>query len=645
MEQIALLLYKDGQMTRQAKTLFQYSYSISIFLLPKMRDFMSFIRKSIFIILVLLQISFAQQLTIEKIEPPNWWTGMKLTSLQLMVYGKNLKDVSARFEPDGIKVVSVEKIENPDYAFINIRLPADLKPAEYKLILEKKGVSAEIAFPVLNREKGIRHQGFDQEDVIYLIMPDRFADGDKKNNNVSGFIDSLNREKQDGRHGGDIQGLINNLKYFQSLGVTSLWLTPLVENNTPMSYHGYGATDFYKIDPRLGSNKLYKTLVEEAHKNGLKIILDHVANHFHKNHSWMKSLPVPGWIHGSVENHLSANHHKMVFADPYRDSISIKKVSEGWFTDYLVDFNQADNFVKKYIIQNTIWWIEYTGLDGVREDTYPYADQKFLAEWASVILDEYPQLNIVGEVWTGEPAFLAPFQKGNKVRGFDSNLPSITDFGIRDRFYDFLTGNGTLFNIYETLTKDYLYSDPGMLVTFIDNHDISRGLFYAKGDIGKMKIALLLLLTSRGIPQIFYGTETNLSGGESHGKLRFDFPGGFEGDTLNYFNQTNLSSVQSDYFNYLKDLLSLRKKYKALSQGKLKHYPPENGIYVYFKEYKNEKFLVVVNEKSEGAELDLTKYDKYLVNKKAKDVLSGEEFIIEKNISVPPQSGAIYKIE
>jgi neopullulanase len=596
------------------------------------------------IIVIISRLGLAQPV-IDKIEPPNWWSGMKHNKIQLMVYGSDLSDVSVSFYPDGINLTSVENIENSSYAFINIQIPQELQPQSYKIILEKNGIKSEKEFPVLKREGGIRHQGFDHSDVIYLIMPDRFANGDPANDNAAGFIDSAGRNKQDGRHGGDIQGLINNLDYFNELGITTLWLTPLVENNTPMSYHGYGATDFYKIDPRLGSNELYKHFVAEAHQKGLKIIIDHVSNHFHRNHRWMKNLPVMDWIHGSLDNHLSANHNKMVFVDLYRDTSTIRKVSEGWFTSYLADLNQANDLVKNYIIQNTIWWIEYAGLDGIREDTYPYSDQRFLAEWARVILDEYPELNIVGEIWTGEPAFLSPFQKGSMIRGFDSHLPSVTDFAIRDRYYDFLTGRGTLFNIYETLTKDYLYSSPADLLTFIDNHDVSRGLFYAHGDMDKMKTALLLLLTTRGIPQLLYGTETTFTGGESHGTLRFDFPGGFPGDSINYFTKENLTREQLDYFSYIQKLLSLRKEHSALYGSDITHFPPENGIYIYFKSSDDEKFMIVINENNDERQITISDYNNYISNRKLRNMFSGEVTTPDKKLTIPPVTGIIYKIE
>jgi neopullulanase len=642
-DEIRLQFWSGVRVKSRQTSLFIFNFYI-YFSTANKEKLMSVIKYSYLIVFLLIRIISAQP-SIEKIEPPNWWSGMKMNQIQLMVYGSDLKDAKVSFEPPDIKINSISEIDNKGYAFVNIEIPENAADRNYKLIFEKNGRRTEKEFPLLKREAGIRHQGFDQSDVIYLIMPDRFVNGDPSNDNFKGFIDSLDRQKQDGRHGGDIKGIINSLDYLKNLGVTTLWLTPLVENNTPMSYHGYGATDFYKIDPRQGSNDLYKTLVTEAHKKGLKIIIDHVSNHFHKNHPWMKNLPVKDWIHGTLDDHLSADHNKMVFADPYRDTVSIKKVSEGWFTNYLADLNQANELVKNYIIQNTIWWIEYAGLDGIREDTYPYADQKFLAEWAEVILEEYPTLNIVGEVWTGEPAYLAPFQKGSTARGFDSNLPALTDFGIRDKYYDFLTGRGTLFNIYETFTKDYLYTNPDYLVTFIDNHDIARGLYYAKGDLNKMKIALLLLLTTRGIPQLLYGTETTLTGGEGHGTLRFDFPGGFNKDSINYFTKINMSREQVTYFNYIQKLLSLRKDYKALSEGNIKHFPPRNGMYIYFKQSEDELFMIVINEKSEEQSVDLPSYEKYISNKNLIDVISGQKITAQKELIVPGVTGNIYKVE
>lgn len=604
---------------------------------------------TILIILIFSCINYSQ-ISIKKIEPPNWWIGMNYNKIQLMVYGENLEGVSAVFNNSNIKILRIHEAQNPSYIFIDIEIPGNISEAEYELKLFKNNSEASIKFPLLYRNTGGKKcQGFTNEDVIYLIMPDRFANGDISNDNISGFRDKLNRESPIGRHGGDIQGIINKLDYLKELGITSLWINPLVENNSGISYHGYAATDFYNIDPRFGTNMLYKNLVEEAHKKDIKIILDHVSNHCSINHPWLKNLPFTDWINGSVENHLPAMHYKMIYSDIHADSSSMRNVSEGWFVDDMPDLNQKNPFVGNYIIQNTIWWIEYSGLDGIREDTYPYVDQKFISKWAKIILDEYPELNIVGEVWTGNSVFLADYQKGNSLSITpETNLPSVTDFDMRDSYYAYLSGKGSLYNIYETLTEDFIYPEPDKLVTFIDNHDLARGMFYADGNMKKVKIALTLLLTTRGIPQILYATELGMRGGEDHGTLRSDFPGGFPGDSRDAFKYEGRTDDENEIFNFLNNLLKLRKEYPELSKGNLIHFPPEDGIYVYFKILQDQKIMVAVNDNENSKEIDLKKVSHHLIDaKEIENLLSGESFQFSGNDKIIINSNdiSIYKIK
>jgi glycosidase len=589
------------------------------------------------------------QIRIDKIEPPNWWIGMRYNKIQVMIYGENLDGVSASFNTDKLKVLKVYAAQNTSYCFIDIEIPENLPEAGYILKLFRDNEEASIKFPLFYRDdESRRYQGFTNKDVIYLIMPDRFANGDTSNDNAAGYRDKLNRQNPIGRHGGDIQGIINRLDYLKELGITALWVNPLVENNSGISYHGYAATDFYKIDPRFGTNKLYKKLVDEAHKRDIKIILDHVSNHCSIHHPWLKKLPFADWINGSVENHLPAMHHKMIYSDIHADSSSMKNVSEGWFVDDMPDLNQKNLFVGKYIIQNTIWWIEYSGLDGIREDTYPYVDQKFLSGWGKIILDEYPAMNIVGEVWTGNSIFLADYQKGNDLSITpETNLPSVTDFDMRDSYYAYLSGNGSLYNIYETLTEDFIYPDPDKLVTFIDNHDLARGMFYAKGNIKKFKIALALLLTTRGIPQILYATEIGMVGGEDHGTLRSDFPGGFPGDERDAFIMEGRTDEENEVFNFLAKLLKLRKQYPELSKGSLIHFPPENGVYIYFKILEDQKIMVVVNDNEFPKELNIELIRHHLTNsKELRNLLSEEIFDLSKGTKIKLNSNgiSIYKI-
>ncbi|HVO75745.1 MAG TPA: alpha-amylase family glycosyl hydrolase [Ignavibacteriaceae bacterium] len=602
------------------------------------------------LLLIIIQGISYSQISIKKIEPPNWWIGLKHNKIQLMVYGENLNNVSAAFNNEGIKILRIHNAESSLYCFIDIEIPENLPEDNYKLKLFNGASQAEALFPILSRNAGKkRFQGFSNKDVIYLIMPDRFSNGDASNDNIPGFRDSLNRKSPIGRHGGDIQGIINKLDYLKELGITAIWINPLVENNTRISYHGYSATDFYKIDPRFGTNELYKILVEEAHDQDLKIILDHVSNHCSIDHPWLKNLPFKDWINGSVEDHLPAMHHKMIYSDIHADSSTMRNVSEGWFVNEMPDLNQKNIFVANYIIQNTIWWIEYTGLDGIREDTYPYIDQKFAAEWGREILYEYPGLNIVGEVWTGNSLFLADYQTGNKLSvSPDTYLPSVTDFEMRDSYYKYLSGTGDLYNIYETLSKDFIYPNPDDLLTFIDNHDLVRGMLYAKGDIKKVELALAMLLTTRGIPQILYGTEIAMIGGKDDGTLRSDFPGGFPGDSVNAFITNGRTPEQNEMFNFLKDLLNIRKKYPEIAEGKMIHFPPENGIYVYFKILNSRKIMIAVNDNNTLKEYDLrTVSDQLGSFKRLINIMSDEIINLGNNtkINLRPMNITIYKLE
>lgn len=563
-----------------------------------------------------LNFAFAQQLKVDKIEPPNWWTGMKWNNVQLMVYGENLKSTSAEFEDKSINVKKVFEAESPNYLFIDISIPANLKPGDYKLKLKNDLDEIEVVYPVYQREPTIgKHQGFSNKDVIYLITPDRFANGDITNDVVEGMRNEFDPDEAYSRHGGDIQGMIDHLDYLQELGVTALWINPLVENNTRTSYHGYAATDLYKIDPRFGTNELYKKLVEEAHKHNLKIIFDHVSNHISINHPWMKNLPFSDWVNGSIDNHELTEHFKISFSDPYSVSHTISNTTDGWFTNYMPDLNQKNIFVKNYLIQNMIWWIEYSGLDGIREDTYPYPDQKFLSEWNKAILDEYPGFNIVGEVWVNDETFLSYYQTGNKFKtDFDTYLPALTDFGIYWTYIGYLRGEKRLYDFYEAFAKDFIYADPDNLMTFFDNHDVKRAMYLSKENFDRVKIALFLLLTTRGIPQIYYGTEIGMVGGPDHGTIRTDFPGGFSHHNRNAFKEAERTDIENKIFDYTKTLLHLRKKHEALSTGKLIHFPVKDEIYYYLKTTGKEKLLCVVNNNASNKTLTLTKQENLFRN-------------------------------
>ncbi len=603
----------------------------------------------LFIFIFSIQLS-AQFSTISKIEPPNWWTGFKNDRLQLMIYGENLNISSAKFNTESIEIINIINLENSDYAFIYLKTLSELEPDIYDLSIISNDEEINVQYEFKERgDTNLRFKGFNKHDVIYLIFPDRFVNGDTSNDTVFNSRDEFEFGSLNGRHGGDIAGISSKLDYLIDLGVTALWMTPMLENDMYMSYHGYAATNLYKIDPRFGTNESYKQLVTDAQSKGLKVIMDHVANHIGINHEWISSLPTEDWINGTPGDHLTTHHNKIAFLDIHQDQTTVDEMIKGWFTDYMPDLNQTNELLADYLIQNTIWWVELTGVDGIREDTYPYSDQKFMARWAKEILEEYPNFNIVGEVWTGDPIFLSKYQ-GNSFfpREFDSNLPAITDFGTRDAFYKYLSGKETLWEVYRTFAMDFAYSDPENLVVFLDNHDIDRAMFLADGDIDKYKIALTILLTARGIPTLFYGTEIGINQGGHHGRIRYPFPGGFENDSLDAFTKEGRSEKQNDIYDYLQRILNLRAEEKVITDGRFVQLPPSEGLYIYFKENEDDLITFVVNETDSVVVSSLPKAEhKFKGKSKFYDLLNNSviEYTPGMAFSFEPRRVYIYKVK
>ncbi len=573
--------------------------------MPKNRFFrISFLINFFFL---LIGNSFSQ-VKIDKIEPPNWWKGMKFNNIELMIYGENFKDVSVSFKDEKVKVGKITETESGNYLFVELDLSKIDTAGNYQFEIKSADNSTSAIFSINERDfTPESHMGFSQKDVIYLITPDRFSNGDISNDkNIGNLPNQFNRNGRLSRHGGDIQGIINHLEYLKNLGITAIWINPLVENNHPISYHGYAATDFYKIDARFGNNELYKTLVREAHQKGLKIIYDHVSNHISNNHIWVKNPPFANWLHGTPENHINAKHEKSAYFDPNASQQTINNLEKGWFVSEMPDLNQENEFLAKYLIQNTLWWAEFSGFDGIREDTYPYLNPEFASNWAKILLEEYPNFNIVGEVWTGESSYLAGFQANSKVRNFQTNLPVVTDFAIRDAFADFLTKDKSINVFYNLIAHDFLYQNPNNLLTFVDNHDVERPMLLAKENLQKVKLAFVFLLTARGIPQLFYGDEIGLVGGYDHGDLRQDFPGGWEEDSHNAFLEKERNSVENETFNHLQKLIKIRKENEAFSIGKTEHFEPIENVYFYFRTEKENKFLVILNGNDKKTDFDLS---------------------------------------
>ncbi|MGA9115177.1 MAG: alpha-amylase family glycosyl hydrolase [Bacteroidota bacterium] len=594
--------------------------------------------------------SLAGPLRVEKLEPPWWWVGMRRDTLQVLIYGENLEGASVRPDRQGVQLAGIRSTGSPFHVFAELVITPDASPGPCTLTLWKEGDTAGIVLPLLERppRRG-RYAGFSSDDVLYLITPDRFANGDPQNDAVEGYPESVNRSDPYGRHGGDITGIISRLDYLADLGVTALWINPLTENRGPVSYHGYAATDLYAVDPRFGSHELYARMVQASHERGLKVIMDHVGNHIGIEHPWVRRPPSPNWFHGTPGDHPGAYHGKRELTDPYSDASARERATQGWFTDRMPDLHHGNPLVRRYLIQNTLWWIESTGLDGIREDTFPYLDPGFASEWCRAVLEEYPDFNIVGEVWVDEPSLLAPYQAGSCLwRGPDPRLPSVTDFPLMGVLDAVFARGESISLLHEMLGEDFLFPRPDRLVTFLDNHDIQRFMRRTGGDERRFSLALLVLLTTRGIPQIYYGTEIGMEGGRDHGRIREDFPGGFPGDPRDAFTEEGRTPGENSLFRNLRTLLRVRREHEALRRGSLVHYPPGEDLYVYRRETEAETLLVAVNA---GSALRTLAPGSYGIPLRGgwvlRDLTGGELVPLGEGaqVELAPQSGRILLLE
>ncbi|MEZ5043854.1 MAG: glycoside hydrolase family 13 protein [Saprospiraceae bacterium] len=595
-------------------------------------------------------VSGFSQHQIERVEPPFWWTGMKNPSLQLMIYGKNISNLNPKIQYKGVDIERVIKVKNPNYLFIDLTLDPKVQAGTCNIVLlDGETVAASYAYELLVREKdSAAREGFNNSDVMYLITPDRFVNADPENDNVVGMNEKINRQFKGGRHGGDILGMEKSLDYIAELGCTAIWLNPVLENNQDeYSYHGYSTTDFYKVDPRYGSNEAYRQLSKKAKAKGVKLIMDMIVNHCGSGHWWMNDLPTDDWLN-STKGYVQTNHKKSVIQDPYVAQIDHQIFVDGWFVKTMPDLNQRNPLLATYLTQNSIWWIEYADLAGIRMDTYPYPDMHYMAEWTASVMHEYPNFNIVGEEWNGNPAIVSYWQKGKKnPNGYTSELKSLMDFPIQESLVKAL-GNGNWGNLYEMLANDFLYANPYNLVVFPDNHDMNR--FYASvgEDFELFKLGLTFILTTRGIPQIYYGTEVLMTnpGKGDHGLIRGDFPGGWTGDKVNAFTGEGLSEKQQEAKAFISRLLKWRKQATAIHYGKLIHYAPEKDTYVYFRFDEKQKVMVILNKSNATVDLDLNRFSEVLTGPSAgKDILTGKVHQLNTSLSVPGKTPMIIELD
>jgi len=591
--------------------------------------------------------------TISRVEPLNWWVGMENKNLQLMVYGKNIGNAEVKLSYAGVTLVKVNRVENKNYLFIDLLLDKGAKAGSFNIYFTFPNKQTEAyKYSLLDRKKNSsKRVGFSSKDVVYLIMPDRFSNGDTSNDSIATLKDKLKRKDQYGRHGGDIQGIINHLDYFNDLGVTALWLTPVLENDQPhASYHGYAITDYYKVDPRHGSNELYKQMVDKAHQKGLKVIMDMVFNHCGSEHWWMNDLPSNDWINQWPE-YTNCNFRAAALSDPYASDYDKKRMSKGWFVKTMPDLNQDNPFVAKYLTQNSIWWVEYADLDGIRTDTHPYSEKSFTASWAKEVITEYPNFNIVGEVWMNDTPLCAYWQKDalNKD-GFNSNLPSVMDFPLmftlQKVFNEEQSWDKGAARLYDHLSKDFLYPNPNNILIFADNHDESR--FFTKNDsIEKYKMTMAFLLTTRGIPQIYYGTEILMKGmkSEGDGKLRLDFPGGWADDKRSAFTADGRTKKENEAWNFLQTILKYRQGSDVITNGKLKQFVPEDNIYVYFRYNSSKTVMIILNINKSEKTLKTNRFIEATKGfTKGHDIITGNDFDIQSEIKLLPNSATILEL-
>jgi glycosidase len=590
----------------------------------------------------------AKAVEIQRVEPPFWWVDMKHSELQIMFYGGRIGETEIEFDYEGVKLKEIVRTENPNCLFVYLDIAPRTKPGVISFRFGKGKKYTTVDYPLKARASSVGAQGFDSSDVLYLVMPDRFANGNTAND-VHGGI-PVERENPFGRHGGDLEGLNQHLDYIADLGVTAVWLNPVLENNMPDgSYHGYAITDFYRVDPRFGTNDDYCRFIENAHGKNLKVVMDMIYNHCGSRHWWMDDFPASDWLNHQ-DGFVQTSHNLYAVMDPHVPPSEAEALLNGWFVPDMPDMNQKNRLLADYLIQNSIWWIEYARIDGIRHDTHPYADGDFLSRWCRRVSEEYPQFNIVGESWYVHSSPLAWWQQNSGLSDKNSNLKTVMDFALMDacdRVFNIHYGDrNPLRTVYEVIAQDFLYADWRNILTFLDNHDASRFTKEGETDLNKFRQAVALLLTTRGIPQLYYGTEILMYGEkkDGDGNLRKDFPGGWKDDAINAFTGEGRTALQNEAWNYTQKLLQWRKGNEAVTQGELIHYAPswDTECYVYARIGKQNRVLVILNGSNEEKTLDPYTYRNVIENRTTgKEIITGKEISLKENFIIPAKGSFV----
>lgn len=591
-------------------------------------------------------------LAINRVEPQNWWAGMHNSSLQLLVNARNISGATAEVDYPGVKVAGTVVTDNANYLFVNLELAADVKPGKFDIKFFKDGREiTKHEYELKERAaNSANRMSFTSEDAIYLLMPDRFANGDPSNDDMPGMVEKANRKADYGRHGGDLKGVTEHLDYIADLGMTALWMTPILENNMEASsYHGYAITDYYNVDARLGSLEDYKVMCDKCHEKGIKVIMDMVFNHCGTNHWWMKDLPAKDWIFQWDGQYHGSSYRLSTVADMHASQYDLKLATEGWFDHTMADMNLGNELVKNYFIQNSIWWIETVGLDGIRQDTYPYSDKEAMREWNLRVREEYPNFNIVGEAWISQAEKLAYWQKdANNRDGYNSELPTIMDFPLMSALHAAFNENPGwdegIIRLYNSLANDYLYANTNNILVMGENHDAGRLFTCVNKNIKSLKMATAFLATVRGIAQWYVGTEVLMEGdGARHCEIRRDFDGGWKGDAKDNFKARK--GNEADMYDYVAKLFNYRKTSDALRHGDLLHFLPANEVYVYFRTTANDCVMVVINNNADKQTLDSARYAERLANyATGKDIISGSNVDLS-NISVDGKTAMVIELK
>ena len=585
------------------------------------------------------------QASIKKVAPTFWWAGMKNTELQILLYGEDISSSDVSLTSSDVYLKEVVRQANSNYLILYLDLK-EARPQKFDIVLKKGRKVTKVPYELKERiRKGTDIEGFTSSDVLYLIMPDRFANGNPDNDVIPGMLENkVDRNEQFGRHGGDFKGISEHLDYISDLGVTAIWLNPTQENDMKDgSYHGYAITDYYQIDRRFGTNEEFCNLVNEAHGKGLKVVMDMIFNHCGSENYLFKDRPQDDWFNfrsNYVQTSFKTASVMDIHASDYEKAIA----TDGWFTQVMPDLNQRNRHVARYLIQSSIWWIEYAGINGIRQDTHPYADYDFMSSWCKEVLEEYPHFNIVGETWLNSNVLVSYWQKDSKLAvPKNSNLPTVMDFPLTDlmsKAFDEETTewSGGLYRLYDYHTQDLVYANPMNLLVFLDNHDTSR---FCKNEedaknIVRYKQAITYLLTTRGIPQIYYGTEILMAADKSEGDgcLRRDFPGGWKGDKVNCFTAEGRTDLQNEAFDYTRKLLNFRKGNEAICKGTMKHFSICKGVYVYERKYNDKSVVVFMNGTDEKQTLSLVPYREILPSSSATDFISGKNVVLDEEITL-----------